>query len=49
MITQAEIAEKINKSLRTVKTYMTEMQEKGLLERKNSKKNGEWLIIGTNK
>lgn len=49
MITQAEIAEKINKSLRTVKTYMTEMQEKGLIERKNSKKNGEWLIIGTNK
>lgn len=35
---------KINKSLRTVKTYMAEMQEKGLIERKNSKKNGEWVV-----
>ena len=32
--TQEEIARQINKSLRTVKTYMAEMQEKGLIERK---------------
>ena len=37
-ITQEEIANKINKSLRTVKTYMGEMKEKGLIERINSKK-----------
>lgn len=43
-ITQEEIAIKINKSLRTVKTYMSEMQEKELIERKNGKKNGEWII-----
>lgn len=43
-ITQEEIAMQINKSLRTVKKYMTEMQKKGLIERKNSKKNGEWLV-----
>lgn len=43
-ITQEEIANKINKSLRTVKTYMGEMQEKGLIERINSKKNGEWIV-----
>ena len=43
-MTQAEISSQINKSLRTVKTYMAEMQEKGLIERKNSKKNGEWQV-----
>ena len=42
--TQEEIAKQINKSLRTVKTYMAEMQEKGLIERKNGKKNGEWKV-----
>ena len=36
-ITQEEIAREINKSLRTVKTRMMEMQEKGLIERKNGK------------
>ena len=42
--TQEEIANEINKSLRTVKTYMTGMQEKGLIERINSKKNGNWIV-----
>ena len=43
-ITQDEIANRINKSLRTVKSYMTEMQNNGLIERTNSKKKGEWII-----
>ena len=43
-ITQEEIATKINKSVRTVKSYMSEMQKKGLVGRKNSKKNGEWIV-----
>ena len=43
-VTQEEIATQINKSVRTIKTYMATMQEKGLIERKNSKKNGEWKI-----
>ncbi len=43
-ITQENIALQINKSLRTVKTYMSEMQKKGMIERKKSKKNGEWTI-----
>ena len=43
-VTQEEIATEINKSLRTVKNYMAEMQEKGLIERINSKKNGEWVV-----
>ena len=42
--TQEEIAIQIGKSVRTVKTYMAEMQEKGLIERKNGKKNGEWIL-----
>ena len=42
--TQEEIANQINKSVRTVKTYMSIMQEKGLIERKKSKKNGEWKV-----
>ncbi len=41
---QEEIAVQLNKSVRTVKTYMAEMQEKGLIERKNGKKNGEWKV-----
>ena len=43
-ITQREISEKINKSIRTVISYMSQMQEKGLIERKNGKKSGEWVI-----
>ena len=43
-VTQEEIASEINKSLRTVKNYMAEMQEKGLIERVNSRKNGEWIV-----
>ena len=42
--TQKEIAVQINKSLRTVKAYMAGMQEKGLIERKNGKKNGKWIV-----
>jgi len=43
-VTQEDIAKEINKSIRTVKTYMMEMKEKGLIERKNGKKNGEWVV-----
>lgn len=44
-IKQDEIANEINKSLRTVKNRMMEMQEKGIIERKNGKRNGEWVIL----
>ena len=43
-VTQEEIASEINKSLRTVKNYMAEMQEKGLIERVNSRENGKWIV-----
>lgn len=44
-IKQEEIAKIIGKSLRTVKTRMIEMREKGLITRKNGKRNGEWKIL----
>ncbi len=44
-IKQEEIAKQINKSLRTIKTRMINMQEKGLIDRKNGKKIGEWVIL----
>ncbi len=44
MIKQEEIANIINRSLRTVKTRMNEMQ-KGFIARKNGKRNGEWIIL----
>ena len=43
-IKQEEIAKQINKSLRTIKTRMMEMQENGMIERKNGKRNGEWKV-----
>lgn len=43
-IKQEEIADQIGKSLRTVKSRMMVMQEKGLIERKNGKRDGEWII-----
>ena len=45
MIKQEEIANIINRSLRTVKTRMNEMQEKGLIVRKNGRRNGERIIL----
>lgn len=44
-IKQEEIAKMINKSVRTVKTRMIEMQVKKLITRKNGKRNGEWIVL----
>ena len=44
-IKQEEIAKMINKSVRTVKNKMSLMQEKGIIERKNGKRNGDWIIL----
>lgn len=43
-IKQEDIATQINKSLRTVKNYMSEMQKNGIIKRKNGKRDGEWII-----
>lgn len=42
--TQKEIAAHIGKSERTVKTITANLAEKGILERKNGKRNGFWEI-----
>ena len=44
-IKQEDIAFQINKSVRTIKSYMSEMQKKGIIERKNGKRDGEWIIL----
>jgi len=43
--TQKEIATHIRKSERTVKTITTNLRQKGLLERKNGKRDGFWEIM----
>ena len=42
--TQKEIAMHIGKSERTVKTITVKLVEKGIIERKNGKRNGFWEI-----
>ncbi len=44
-IKQEEIANLIGKSVRTVKTIMMNMQQKGLIKRNNGKRNGKWIIL----
>ena len=44
-IKQEDIALQINKSVRTIKNYMLEMKKKGIIERKNGKRDGEWIIL----
>ena len=44
-VKQEEIAIMVNKSVRTIKSRMIEMQEKGLIERRNGKRCGEWIIL----
>ena len=44
-ITQKSLAESIGKSERTVKSRTVELQEKGLLRRKNGKRNGQWEVL----
>ena len=43
-VTQKEIAAEIGKSERTVKTITVNLQEKGILQRVNGKRNGRWEI-----
>jgi len=46
--TQKEIAAHIGKSERTVKTITVNLTEKGIIERKNGKRNGFWEIKTNN-
>lgn len=42
--TQKEIAAHIGKSERTVKTMTVKLSEQGIIERKNGRRNGYWII-----
>lgn len=44
-ITQKELARRIGKSERTIKTRTVEMQEKNLIRRENGKRNGKWEVL----
>ena len=44
-ITQAELKEKMNVSLRTVKRLMSDLQKRGILERQGSNRKGKWVIL----
>ena len=46
--TQKEIAVHIGKSERTIKTITVNLAEKGIIERKNGKRNGFWEIKTNN-
>ncbi len=43
-IKQEEIAKLTGKSIRTIKTIMSEMQDKNIIHRVGGKKNGKWVI-----
>ena len=44
-ITQKELAATVGTSERTIKRRTVELQEKGLLRRKNGKRNGQWEVL----
>lgn len=43
-ITQENIADKLNKSIRTIKTIMAGMKKRNIIKRENSKKTGYWVV-----
>ncbi len=44
-ITQKELADKIGKSERTIKSKTIKLQEKGYIQRLNGKRNGRWELL----
>ena len=45
-ITQAELREKLQVSIVTVKRLMADLQKRGLIERQGSSRKGKWISIG---
>lgn len=45
-ITQAELKEKLQVSIVTVKRLMADLQKRGVIERQGSNRKGKWIIIG---
>lgn len=47
-ITQAELKEKLQVSLLTVKRLMADLQKRGVIERRGSSRKGKWIILEKN-
>lgn len=47
-VSQEDIANIIGKSVRTIKSRMSVMQEKGLITRTNGKRDGKWIVNDVN-
>ncbi len=45
-ITQRELIEELQISLRTIKRLMADLQKRGVIERQGSNRKGKWIIIG---
>lgn len=48
-ITQVQLAEKMGVTDRTIKRKMKLLQEKGLIQREGSKRNGKWIVLENTK
>lgn len=48
-ITAEQIAEKINKTPRTVEIYLAKLKKKGILKREGPKLGGNWKILNDEK
>lgn len=44
-MTQAELAEKTGKTIRTIKRGMAGLKEKGYIRRMNGKRDGNWEVL----
>lgn len=44
-MTQKELAKALGRSERTIKSRTVDLQERGLLSRKNGKRNGSWVVL----
>lgn len=43
-ITQAQLAQKLNRSARQIRRVIKELREKGIIERIGSRKSGQWVV-----
>ena len=48
-ITQAELRKELKISLRTIKRLMSDLQKRGIIERKGSNRKGQWVILSSKK
>lgn len=44
LVTTSDLAQKLDIKFRTFQRYISQLQEKGFLSRKGSRKDGEWIV-----